>query len=138
MRVAVLSLARMFDTWTLAVLGEMTRAAAISLFECPAETRRRTSSSLVVRPGLAGVPAGTRPAGELGDLRGEGSGAEPLGDRRGAAQPCRRLVRAHADWPLRQGDPGGVGQREGRLVRLPGRFPRGDGRVRDGQPAAVP
>ena len=62
-RVAAPSLARMFDTWTLAVLGEMTRAAAISLFDCPAATRRRTSSSLRGEARLVGVTAGCPPGG---------------------------------------------------------------------------
>ena len=39
--------------------------------------------------------------------------------------------------PLRQGDPGGVEQRDGLLVGLPDGFPRGDGRVGDRESPAV-
>ena len=66
--------------------------------------------------GIVGVAVGARPAGEVGDLRDERAGAEPLGDRRGAAQPRRRL----AAWPA----PPGRSWRRGSARRPPGRAGR--------------
>ena len=107
----------MFDTWTLAVLGEMTRAAAISLFDCPAATRRRTSSSRPVRPGSPRVAVRRRPGGSSSAIcAASGRGAEPLRDRRGAAQPRRRL----AAGPL----PPARSARRGSARRPPGRAGR--------------
>ena len=44
-RVSAPSLARMCETWTLAVFGEMNRRAAIPQFVAPAATRPSTSRS---------------------------------------------------------------------------------------------
>src|SRR5438309_2501616 len=49
-RLATLSLPKMLDTWTLAVLGEMNSSPAISRLLRPAATRRSTSSSRSVSP----------------------------------------------------------------------------------------
>src|SRR5215470_8608601 len=65
-RLTALSLARMFDTWTLAVLAEMNSSAAMSRLLRPAATRRRTSISRAVRPR---APGGCPPDGTEGRLR---------------------------------------------------------------------
>ena len=55
-RLATPSLPRMFDTWTLAVLGEMNSSPAISRLLRPAATRRSTSSSRSVSPSPSPPP----------------------------------------------------------------------------------
>ena len=64
-RLAAPSLARMFETCTLAVLGAMKSSAPISLLLCPAASSRSTSSSRAVSPASGPRPPGPAQAGPL-------------------------------------------------------------------------
>src|SRR6202044_1490107 len=87
-RLDALSLARMFDTWTLAVLAEMNSSAAISRLLRPAATSRSTSAPRGGRPRdpEAGAP-GQRPY-----PLAERAGAKPVRQRGGAGQSLGRTV----------------------------------------------
>jgi len=83
-------------------------AAAISLFDCPPRTRRRTSSSLLVRPGSSGFRVGSGPPVEVGYLRDDGArrasrdSARARRSRAVASRPAARPGRSGA-WSARWG-----------------------------------
>jgi hypothetical protein len=61
------SLARMLDTWTLAVLGEMDSSLAMCRWPRPAATSRSTSISHSARPNRDGIPGKASAAGSCRD-----------------------------------------------------------------------
>src|SRR4051812_14430514 len=81
----------MFDTCTLAVLGEMNSSSAISPFDRPSATSRRTSRSRAVRPRGGGPPParGARPRARAGGGRARGPPPAPPPAR--APPPHQRL-----------------------------------------------
>ncbi len=86
-RLATLSLLKMLDTCTLAVLAEMNSSAAISRLLRPAATSCRTSSSRAVRPNgwaASGLVAPLVPVGPGGPVS---AGAGP-----GRARRNRRAI----------------------------------------------
>src|ERR1700744_3617321 len=99
----------MCSRWVLAVFGEMTSSAAISLFDMPRARRRRTSTSRSVRP--AGPSRFFVVGGGGGEDGGRGVGVDAPGADV-VAQLHSRPVGAHR---------GAVGARfEARLVAVGG------------------
>ena len=141
-RPRTLSLRRMRETWTLAVLGLMNSSAPISRLVRPAATRRRTSRSRAVRSRLSAA-SGSAACAELdaaaprqrADLLQQRPGAEPRRSGRGGAQrfgggvALTERERGLGLAPAGVGAGGRDGERIGARDR---RVPRGRiGRVRD-------
>ena len=116
-RLVTSSLAMIRETCTLAVFGEMNSCSAIRLLLCPSATSRSTSCSRAVSrsaPGRPGRPRRPTRRARVAACSASGRRAEPAGDRGGLRDRLGHLV----PLPGRGGRLGQRQQRPGQRVRL--------------------